>query len=307
MFGGGHKKIDVAGMVLAALSGFEASRNPQLAQMVNQNLMYRAKKRDADEQTAQYVQALVARGMNPDEAVIMAADPTEMAKHLGTHFDAATVDEGSSRYVPNMNGTANVFTAPKTFQHGADVVQMPGSQTVAPNFSSLGTMGVPQPLGDANSIPGLRTDAEQYAGSIATPGTPAYNTAIQDYTLKGEGPTAFDYKGQLQAARLANARTIAEGRNATSAANTRYRVDHQRPSAGTQPHPPTPSTVIGGIMDKQASGQPLTPAEVNTLRDYRQHYKPQRGAVQISGNEPVATDAHGNKLVVRNGQWVPAR
>jgi hypothetical protein len=64
--------------------------------------------------------------------------------------------------------------------------------------------------------------------------------------------------------------------------------------------------VVGAIMDKQARGEALTPSEENTLRDYRTHYKPQRGAVQISPNEPVAHGPNGQKLVVRDGKWVDA-
>lgn len=313
MFGGKAKQSALqrfGPMIAAMLVAMNARRNPLAAtelQGMLENLSYQRKKTDADAQTAQYVQALVANGMDPNLATIMAADPAEMAKHIGTRFDAQRVDEGSSVLTPNLNGTSNVFTAPKTFKEGADVVQAPGAQTVAPDFSTLGAVGVPNPLGGPVSIPGLRTEGQQYASQFGDVGSPAYSGALQDYTLKGNGPTAFGFDQTLQNGRLAAQRSIAAGHDATSRANNQYSVDHRIGGrAGGQPKPPTPQTVIGGIMDKQARGEPLTPAEQGALRDYRTHYKPQRGAVQISGNEPVATDAHGNKIVVRNGRWVNA-
>jgi hypothetical protein len=304
MFGnGGKPKFDAKGLAMAIAAGLMARRAPGVASALENMALYRLKKGDADKQTADYINALVARGMDPSEAQILAADPAEMAKHFGTRFDAATVDEGSSRYVPNFDGTTNVFTAPKTFTHGADVVQMPGSQTVAPDFT--GVSAIPQPLGGPVSVPGLRTDSEQYADSVAPRGTPEWTNAVQDYGLKAYGPSAAG----MQQDRLANSLTIAQGHDRTSAANTRYRVDHPAPGRGRQapaPKPPTPTTVVGAIMDKQARGEALTPSEMNTLRDYRTHYKPQRGAVQISPNEPVAHGPNGQKLVVRDGKWVDA-
>jgi hypothetical protein len=316
MFGGGKKPSflqrfgpALAMMMIAATAKGNPMAGYELQGIMNQ-LAQRQKNAREDQQTAQYVQALVARGVDPNDAVIMAADPAEMAKHFGTRYDAATVDEGSSRYVPNLNGTTNVFTAPKTFQNKADVVQMPGSQSLLGDTSALG-LGLPQPVGAPASIPGLRTEGEQFAASVGLqPGTPAYNDAIQNYELKAYGPNAQDMLGQ----RLKSQQALAAGHDATSAANNirstqtsasnnRYSVD-RRVGGGRGPHAPTPSTVIGGIMAKQASGQPLTPSEQNTLREYRTHYKPQRGAVQISPNEAMAHDAHGRPMVVRGGKWV---
>lgn len=164
-------------------------------------------------QQQQYVAALVARGMEPSLALIMAADPSEMAKHIGTRFDAQRVDEGSSVYTPNLDGTANVFTAPKTFKEGADVTQMPASQATAPIPPVPGlppvTIGAPQ------QVPGLRSPALQYADEIAQRGTQEWRNAVRDFTLKGYGPSA----NNMQSERLGTQRDIAYHRDATSAAN----------------------------------------------------------------------------------------
>jgi hypothetical protein len=50
-----------------------------------------------------------------------------------------------------------------------------------------------------------------------------------------------------------------------------------RPRQSTN-RPATPSTVIGGIMQKQASGQPLTASEQQTLAEYRASQHPGRGS-----------------------------
>lgn len=49
------------------------------------------------------------------------------------------------------------------------------------------------------------TSAEQYAGSLGqVPGTPGYNTSLQDYVLRGSGPTAFGFDTQLDDHRTQN-------------------------------------------------------------------------------------------------------
>lgn len=49
------------------------------------------------------------------------------------------------------------------------------------------------------------TAAEQYAGALGeTTGTPGYRTALQDYTLRGSGPTAYGFDVSLDDHRTAN-------------------------------------------------------------------------------------------------------
>ena len=97
--------------------------------------------------------------------------------------------------------------------------------------------------------------------------------------------TAFGFNQQLQDARLSTQRDIASGRNATSEANNRYRVDHQphpTPHAAAT-RPPQPSNVVATIMQKKASGQPLTAAESATMNDYVSAQHPSRhGSSQLA-------------------------
>jgi hypothetical protein len=51
-----------------------------------------------------------------------------------------------------------------------------------------------------------------------------------------------------------------------------------QPRPAPAPKPPTPTTVIGGIMQKEASGQQLSPAEQQTLTDYRASQHPTRSS-----------------------------
>lgn len=161
---------------------------------------------------------------------------------------------------------------------------------------------------------------EAYASSLGlTPGTPEYYDAIKEYragTWNNEGVAGrlTVQQPRLDQSNTNNLRTTGTSRdnnirsNATSRANNHYSVDH-RGTGGHGPlgsKPPTPTTVIGGIMDKQARGEPLTASEQSTLKDYRTHYKPQRGAPQIGPNEAVAHGPNGQTLIVRNGQWIDA-
>jgi hypothetical protein len=251
----------------------------------------------AKAQTLAVTQALRAQGVPDDQIAIMLTNPDKLGEYYNSRFQPATVDEGSTRVVPNLNGSQTMFTAPKTFQHGADIVQTPlRSSVLGVPSATVPEMG--QPMGPpaydpakhlpdsdpavigAARISGLRTDAEQYADSIASRGTPEWGAAVKDYTLKAYGPSASAMLGQ----KLSTQEAIAAGRNATSEANNRYRVDHpasRAPGRQPQPKPPTPTTVIGGIMHKQANGEALTPSEAETLREYRTHNRAQPGAPTV--------------------------
>jgi len=305
MFGPPQKQnfLQKFGPVIAmALIGATARNNPAAGaqmQAIMQGMATRAKNAHEDEQTRNYVSALVAQGMDPNQAAILAADPQEMAKHFGTRFDAATIDEGSSRYVPNLDGSANVFTSPKTFKEGADVVQMPGSQMVAPAFSGL--PAGPQQIGAPANIPGLRTEAEQYADSIAQRGSPEWQSAVSNYTLKSYGPAAHTMLGD----RLQALRDIAAGHDATSRGNNIR-------TTGTSAANNIRSTSTSSANNARTTGQSNTnnlrttgTSAANNAANNETRLRTSR-TVRALPNEPVAVGPGGKKLVVRNGQWVPA-
>jgi hypothetical protein len=70
---------------------------------------------------------------------------------------------------------------------------------------------------------------------------------------------------------------------------------------GAGPKAPSPNSVIGRIMDKQSRGETLTPAERQTLTEYRAPRGRGRGG---AGAEPAAVAANGRPIVVRGGKWV---
>lgn len=84
-------------------------------------------------------------------------------------------------------------------------------------------------------------------------------------------------------------------RNADSLISSRKPRNGPRSAA---PKGPTPTSVIGAIMDKQAKGQPLTPAERQTLTEYRAG----KGRGKASG--AIAESADGRQMVVKGGKWV---
>lgn len=157
---------------------------------------------------------------------------------------------------------------------------------------------------------------ETYAKSLdLVPGTQEYYDAIKEYragTWNDEGVAGRQAVQQprLDQSNTNNVRSTGTSRannirtNETSRSNALLRAN--RPAGHRQggAKAPTPQTVIGAIMDKQARGEPLSVGEEGTLKDYRTHYKPQHGAVQVTPNETVAHGPNGVKAVLRNGRWV---
>jgi len=92
--------------------------------------------------------------------------------------------------------------------------------------------------------------------------------------------------------------------------NDLTRTDPRRIAPGTG-RAPSPGSVIGAIMEKQAAGQPLSRAEQRTLDEHRAAARGRRGrggrGAARGGNEPTARGPDGRRYVVRNGQWVPAQ
>jgi hypothetical protein len=298
-------------VIQMALIAATARHNPLAAtemQLAGNALAAQRKKADEDADTAKYIQALVNQGMDPNQAVVFAADKAEMAKHIGTHFDAHVLNAGDTLATPNLNGTMNAYTAPKTFQNKADVVQMPGSQAVTGPFSSLGIGAAPQPVGAPSNIPGLRTEGQQYADSLGlTPGTPAYDSALQDFELKANGPTAYNHASVLQSNRLATQEAIAAGHDRTSAANNQrtvgasiYGANHRATGAG---HALTTNNVLAGIYQKMAQGQPLTPGEQAALTEARTPHKPQRGGgLRVMTAQEASQQPPGTTFLTTDGR-----
>lgn len=126
--------------------------------------------------------------------------------------------------------------------------------------------------------------ADQYALALnLKPGTPEYADAAREYVLRGYSDYAtgnkldvIDHRYDRSDAQLG--RRLATTQRGQDLAHTdrQQSILHRGAGRSGGPKAPTPATVVGGIMDKQARGQPLTPSEQLTLQQYRQHPKPSR-------------------------------
>ena len=90
------------------------------------------------------------------------------------------------------------------------------------------------------------TDADRYAESRGhQPGTPEWSTDLQDWALRGNGPTAYGYDVDLENVRQGNRRDM-EGVRQTNRVNLRgqptYSDLHPKPPRTTKP------TVPGGVV-----------------------------------------------------------
>lgn len=160
--------------------------------------------------------------------------------------------------------------------------------------------------GETQTVFDAPTDFQEYADLLGlVPGSDEYNSAMEDYVLRSNGPTA-----QLGRANLED---IRQGNRLKLRQTPTYANLHPRPTSGGNGgggsgggnHPPrTPGNVYAPILDKIARGIPLTPGEQNVINMRG------RGGHGSSGRSTTgthtATDPKTGKKVQWNGsQWVP--
>lgn len=100
-----------------------------------------------------------------------------------------------------------------------------------------------------------------------------------------------------------------EGRDRRFQAAERGRAQRsQKPRTAPRSSAPSPTSVIGRIMDKQASGQPLTPAEQRTYDEYRAGKGGRGGGGGRSRDGAVIVNPKtGQRMVLQGGKWVPVK
>jgi len=146
------------------------------------------------------------------------------------------------------------------------------------------------------------------------PGTEEYNDAMADYVLRTAGPTANDGRQFLENLRQHN-RLAMEGERQQNRLQLRqtptYLQANPRPSGGSRggSGKPTIASVIAPILGKVANGQPLTDGEQQALNTYyRRTGKPRSGASGgTAGGQVIRNPKTGEKMTLRNGQWVPVK
>ena len=161
-------------------------------------------------------------------------------------------------------------------------------------------------------------DFEEYASTLGLePGTDEYNEAVQDFQLRGNGPTAQAGRREMETLRQGN-RVSLEGVRQQNRAALRgmptYANLHPRPAAaggGGHGGPPrSTGNVYAPILAKMAAGQTLTPGEQQVIGLYGRGGRSGRtGTSSSGGGNPIATDAKGNKVQYdpASKSWRPVR
>jgi hypothetical protein len=150
--------------------------------------------------------------------------------------------------------------------------------------------------GEVSTVYDAPRPEQDYARALGLdPNSPEGHKAIEDYVLRSSGPTAQAGDTSLEDLRY--------GHRLNLRGTPTWRQQHPLPGHLAPPRPATPATVIGSIMQKQASGAPLTPAEQQTLSAYRT--RPGRAAPGGIAEGATATGPNGKRIVMRGGQWVP--
>ncbi|MCW6529738.1 hypothetical protein NED98_05720 [Sphingomonas sp. MMSM20] len=139
--------------------------------------------------------------------------------------------------------------------------------------------------------------AEDYAQGLGfEAGSPEYNSAMQDYVLRANGPTAFQNNTDLEGVKQDNRVSLENTRqgNRVSLEGVRqqnriglrgvptYADTHPRPGAGGNP---TLGGVVAPILAKIRDGKPLSPSEQlawNSYKSGRSH----RGGLSMPNNPP---------------------
>lgn len=151
-----------------------------------------------------------------------------------------------------------------------------------------------------------RPDFEEYARSLnLEPGTDAYRDAMRDYALRGSGPTAHGYDVSIEGVRQDNRESLEGTRqgNRERLEGIRERNRRARPA---RPATPRQANTLERIRQKIAAGGQLTPGEQRLWNESR----PGRRAAGRSGGGNgaiIRNPQTGQRMQLRNGQWVPVR
>jgi hypothetical protein len=161
----------------------------------------------------------------------------------------------------------------------------PRAQTYSPTFTSPGP-------------------AEQYAEALGhTPGTPEFVQAVRDYRLGSYSDPAMQNRLRLEGVRYENRDALQGERLGVT-----RRGQDLRYSSTTRGQDLT----HGDRQAATAQSNTNNVRSTGTSRDNNRatnlaHLQTARRVNQNVGNEPVAVGPNGQKLVVRNGKWVPAQ
>lgn len=172
---------------------------------------------------------------------------------------------------------------------------------------------VPDGAGGFKTAFSAPSPAETYASNFGEPGSDEYRQAMQDYILKGYSDPAianreslsgynFDRRDVELGQRLATVRRGQDFSHQDRQSSIAQSNTNNLRSTSTSSANNIRSTSQSNINNQRSTQTSAANAQLTnqTRLQTARH-------VRVLPNEPVATDANGNKLVVRDGQWVPAR
>jgi hypothetical protein len=173
---------------------------------------------------------------------------------------------------------------------------------------------VPDGNGGYKAAYSAPSPAESYAAAQGfQPGTPEYSQAVQDYVLKGYSPTGVAAKEAVTGYRYDRSdaqlgqrlQTMQRGQDlnykARQAATAQSNTNNIRSTSTSSNNNvrSTSTSTANNIRSNQTSA-------ANNALTNQTHLQTARH-VRPMGNEPIAVGPNGEKMVVRNGQWVPAQ
>lgn len=128
---------------------------------------------------------------------------------------------------------------------------------------------------------------ENYASQFGEPGSPEWRKAIQDFRLRGAGPTAYIYKDQLQDQRL-------DQSNTNNVRTTGTSRDNNIRTTGTSRD--------NSIRSNETSTN-------NNIRTNQTRVQTSRGGMRGGGGGPpegskIRNPQTGQVAVMKGGRWV---
>lgn len=246
------------------------------------------------EQDNRTARALAARPQN-------AATPAAMYRPSDAIIEALTspyVDPALHSFASNLWQQEYDQSKPQFFMSGEDRV----------SYNPV--------TGESQMIYDAPEDFQLYADQMGfEPGTDEYNDAMADYVLRTAGPTANDGRQYLENLRQQNRLSMEDERqkNRLQLRQTpTYLQANPRPSGGSRGGTggkPTIAGVIAPILGKVANGQPLTAGEQQALNTY--YRRSGRGGSSsgsgTNGGQVIRNPRTGEKMMLRDGKWVPVK
>jgi hypothetical protein len=175
-----------------------------------------------------------------------------------------------------------------------------------PDVKVLGRTAISIPFeGDPSVLYQAPSDAENYAATLGfQEGDEGYADAVMDYTLRSNGPTAYEQRRQLEDQRYGNRVNL---RGVPTYANLHPRTGGGGRGNGGGPRPPTSvGGAVAPLVAKLARGEQLTPSEQQALSYYSRGGRgggkptlPINPSPASAGPAPIPPRPAGPRLPVR--------